>query len=493
MLPNNLGDVIMTLPLLASLKSIPETPHITFVAEEGYEGGLLNSPYCDRIVTIPRKTIKQAAGTAGWRHGIELLRELVEQIASGGCDHLYNLSQHPYLSHVASLVKAAGRSGRYFLPEGNHTLRDPWSQYLYAIPFARHYNELHAADVYCRIGNAVNGRPDGTLYSLKVLTGEKNAARRFLADKNFSIDRAVAVFQPGAAWQAKRWPEEAFAALGKMLVNDGYGILITGSPAERDVSDRIAGALGTSCLSTSGELSFRESIALLAFADWVVTGDTAIMHAAAALGRKVVALFGPTSPVETGPYGSGHRVVCGKCPQRPCFRTVCPTCLCMKSIRPETVYGCIRDQTVSTGDADIFTTGFDRGIFRLIPVDGHPNPFFHQAGAALVRRVFEVLPAPGNEHSLLSEVEQSRRFIAVCKMMESSLAAGLSGGGSVQLQRFEALRGRAAALEGVTTFWNALLNIRLNSVPLLDPVNGISASLAVCRETRMQVEGALPP
>ena len=106
--------------------------------------------------------------------------------------------------------------------------------------------------------------------------------------------------QPGAAWPSKRWPAESFIELGRMLIADGYGILVTGARAEREIAARIAGELGGQCRSTAGELTFRESIVLLTVATTVVTGDTAIMHAAAAVGTKVVYEIGNLSFLKAG-------------------------------------------------------------------------------------------------------------------------------------------------------------------------------------------------
>jgi ADP-heptose:LPS heptosyltransferase len=56
-----------------------------------------------------------------------------------------------------------------------------------------------------------------------------------------------------------------------------------------------------------------------------VTNDTGTMHIAAAVGTPVVALFGPTPPLMTGPWGEGHVVVKKDVPCSPCWKRICPT------------------------------------------------------------------------------------------------------------------------------------------------------------------------
>jgi ADP-heptose:LPS heptosyltransferase len=490
MLPNNLGDVIMTLPVLQALKTrLPES-HITFLAESGYEGGLVNSRYCDRILLMPRKAVKAATASEKWHEAPELLREIIDEVKGPGCDVVINLSQHGYCSFIATLVGAREVYGRRFLREGNHALDDPWSRYLYAIPFSRSSNALHATDVYCRIAGVVSrGNGENTI---SLTHDELGWGIEYLKKNGCANDGKVAILQPGAAYASKRWPPERFIALGKKLAADGYYIVITGAPAERAGAAVIAENIGVRCLSTAGELTFRETIVLCAFCAFVVCGDTALMHAAAALGKRVCALFGPTSPVETGPYGAGHHVCAGNCAMRPCFRTDCGTLACMRSISPETVYECIRGLPVVDRGCTVFTTRFCSETWQCATMDNRPNPYYDAAAAWLTRKAFD----PQYRESCVqtadtTAVEASITFVTRCMEMEQTLVALRNSGNSALLQRFEQLRKNATAESGIAAFWNAVLNLRLNSVPLLDPVAGLEESIAACRATHRQITGCL--
>ena len=87
--------------------------------------------------------------------------------------------------------------------------------------------------------------------------------------------------------------------------------------------------------------------ALLSKASLLITNDSGPMHIAAAVGTPVVALFGPTSAVRTGPYGFGHRVLATELSCRPCLSRTCqnPVQLeCLTRISPEQVFVAARDQ-----------------------------------------------------------------------------------------------------------------------------------------------------
>jgi heptosyltransferase I len=77
----------------------------------------------------------------------------------------------------------------------------------------------------------------------------------------------------------------------------------------------------------------------------VVVNDSGPLHMAVALGIPVVALFGPTDPRRTGPYGEGHRVITSEMACRPCFAKVCqsPKIECMNRISPSIVITAARE------------------------------------------------------------------------------------------------------------------------------------------------------
>jgi len=486
MLPNNLGDVIMALPALRAAKSSRHDASITFLVEEGYEAGLEGSPWCDRIVTIPRRKIKERLSGKEWEKGTALLTSTIGELKSGGCDAVINLSQHPYLSYVASLIGAPRTLGRQFLPEGNHALMDEWSQYLYAIPFARECNGFHTSDIYSRIAGY---SPVGSDTFVTIKPDEKRRSAEYLANIGCPpAENRIAVLQPGAAWHSKRWGEERFIALGKLLVADGWRVVLTGAAAERSSAKKIAGSLGAGAFLAAGDLSFRGTMALLPHARLVVSGDTALMHAAASLGVATFALFGPTNPVETGPYGKNNVVFAGKCPRRPCFNVRCPLSHeCMGSISPEAVFAAIRGERRFRPDCDTYVTGFNNGDFCLEPVGKTESPGYDRNAFDLTKRVFDPeckIPHPGGDFTMQ---QSSTAFAGRCIQMAQTLDSFFRAHDPDVLRTFERQRMSAAQNGGIVAFWNALLNIRLNSIPMLEPSVAIRLSARACQLTGQQI------
>ena len=93
-------------------------------------------------------------------------------------------------------------------------------------------------------------------------------------------------------------------------------------------------------INLMGKTSIKELIALLRRVRLLITNDSGPMHLAAALGIPVLALFGPTDPVMTGPYAVGHVVLRSGIPCSPCLSRRChnPTMLeCLTTITPTQV------------------------------------------------------------------------------------------------------------------------------------------------------------
>jgi len=489
LLPNNLGDVIMTLPVLEALKKKYKDHLISFFVEDGFDGGLINYKYCDEIIRFKRKEIRNLVRTEAWENGIELLRELLRTLKEEKFEQVINLSQIGYVSHFVSLLKGKNLLGQNYLPQGNYCIRDSWSVYLYAIPFGRYYNSFHVTDIYKRIAD-VSNFPFNT--GITITNEEKEKIGRYIESKRKHHDSPIVIFQPGAAYDSKRWPVEHFISLGKRIIEDGYTIFVTGDASERNLAERLKCELGENCIATSGNLSFRECIALISFSEFCVTSDTAVMHAAASLSKRVFALFGPTSPVETGPYSSGNLIFSGRCSKRPCFCIECKSKICMKSISPQTVYSYIKGTPDDNPCCDIYQTTLKNGIYSLLTIIEKGQSYYSRTGAIMTRKSLEahtVIDTLSEEYRELYEISTS--FINAVEKMRKHLYSYIAENSIEEIKMFEAVKKALKDSGGINEFWNAILNIRLNSVPLLNPLTAIRESILACDNTIAQIKTAL--
>ena len=156
---------------------------------------------------------------------------------------------------------------------------------------------------------------------------ERGWAQKRLEELGLLDGRPLIGINPGAAYGlAKCWHPDRFAELGRRLSEKWKATaLIFGREEERGMADKILKNLGGGGVDFTGKTGLLQLAALLERCRLLVTNDTGTMHVASAVGTPVVAIFGSTDPVATGPWGGGHVVVKKEVSCSPCFKRVCPT------------------------------------------------------------------------------------------------------------------------------------------------------------------------
>ena len=148
------------------------------------------------------------------------------------------------------------------------------------------------------------------------------------------------VLNPGGNWDLKRWPKENFARLGKRLIKEYQAkVIITGARADLNLAQDIAAQMEQQPLIFCGKTTLKQLAALMAKVSLVISNDSGPMHIAVSQKTKVIALFGPTSPQITGPYGRGNYTVIHRdvgC-ATPCYQLDCSDNRCMKAITVDDV------------------------------------------------------------------------------------------------------------------------------------------------------------
>jgi heptosyltransferase-2 len=145
---------------------------------------------------------------------------------------------------------------------------------------------------------------------------------------------------PGAEYgPAKRWPARHYAGLASERLKRGWVVWLFGSANDREICEEVNQAAGGRCRNFAGLTSLSDAIALISLTDHVVTNDSGLMHIAAALGKKIVALFGSSDPKFTPPLTRKAKIVTLGLECSPCFQRECPFghFRCMNDIEPTRV------------------------------------------------------------------------------------------------------------------------------------------------------------
>ncbi|MFH1201874.1 MAG: lipopolysaccharide heptosyltransferase II [Candidatus Omnitrophota bacterium] len=194
---------------------------------------------------------------------------------------------------------------------------------------------MHRVDYISNIANSVGIETDNTYCDFYISQEDREYAQKFLIDMGISNKDIVIVLNPGGNWLPKRWPLGNFARLADVLIKEfDLKVIISGAKSDLPLADEITQMMTQKPIIACGELSLKQSAALFEKSTIVVSADTSPLHIAAAVGARVIGLFGPTSPEITGPRGKGHIKIIQKdtnC-KIPCYDQECSDYRCMKAI-----------------------------------------------------------------------------------------------------------------------------------------------------------------
>ncbi len=200
---------------------------------------------------------------------------------------------------------------------------------------------VHQVDYYLSILRAMGWEAESKDPTLFVAEKDTEAIQTLLSDEGIEQDHFLLGLSPGAVFgPAKRWPAERFATIGDWAAQRwGAKVVVMGSEGEMDVCRAVSQSMKHTPLNLCGRTTLGEAMALIERCHFFVTNDSGLMHIAAALSVPMVAIFGSTDPVATGPRSEKARIVRHPTDCAPCLRPECPTDYrCMLSIEPDEVW-----------------------------------------------------------------------------------------------------------------------------------------------------------
>ena len=326
-----IGDVVHALAFLDVLHQNFPRAKIDWLVEEGAAGVIEGHPAIRRVIISRRKS--------WWLKLVEnrRLRAVSREIFS----FLKDLRRHRYdwVIDLQGLLKSGVLAG---LSRGERKVgmsggREGAWLFLKEPSLRVNYDQ-HAIDRYLEVATQLGCTWDRWDNRIPVSETHRCALDQLLAGHGFTGGNLVAI-NPMAKWKTKLWEPELFAALGdRILTEFPCRIVFTGSQDDRPVIDNISSMMKNNSLNLAGRTGLKELACLYDRCRVLVTTDTGPMHMAAAMGCSVIALFGPTSPLRTGPYGPGHRIMTSGTACSPCFKKTCDQWSCMRDITVESVF-----------------------------------------------------------------------------------------------------------------------------------------------------------
>lgn len=271
-----LGDLVAATGALRALRHGYPEAEIALISLPWANALAPHLPYIDRFLSYP--------GAPGLNGGgdEEDLEEFLARMRAERFDLVVNMhGRGPTSSQL--IVRFGARMTAGFTGAGIAAppldIEVPWEA------------EEHESHKLLLLAEKIGGISMGPEPELRVLEEHHRRARALLPP---GLRKPLALVHPGASVAEKRWPEEAFGRVAKGLIRHGYAVVVTGSSAEKKLTNQVA-VLATGALDLAGRTDLSTLVALVAQADVLVSNDTGPAHLAYALRTTSVTIFGPST------------------------------------------------------------------------------------------------------------------------------------------------------------------------------------------------------
>ena len=328
-----IGDVIHTLPSLAALRKFYPEAHITWVVEEAAADLLKNHPLLNTVIISQRKSWLKDFQNGEVRRPLREIRSFLQELRARPYDLVIDF--HGLLKSALIALLSGGKRKL-----GYDSLQE-LSGLFYNEKIPEDMNK-HAVDRYLDFPRYLGAKIVNPEFPLPSDNAARARVQSTLEKHGLENKKFVAV-NPVAYWETKLWDNEKFARLADAIKSRlNVEVVFTGS--EKGSIEKIIRLTKSKAANLGGQTTLPELAYLYKKALLVITTDSGPMHLAAAVGTGVVALFGPTDPLRTGPYGEGHTIISTELTCSPCFLKKCPTKKCMQDISSEQVMAVIEER-----------------------------------------------------------------------------------------------------------------------------------------------------
>lgn len=304
---SSLGDIIHTLPALTDLKKAFPTCTIDWVIEENFQEIPPWHPGINRVIPVAlrrwRKKIFATTHKTEWR---SFKRELQQK-------------KYDYVIDAQGLLKSAFLVKYIDGPNYGYdkkSIREPLASLFYQHKISVSKNQHAIARTRQLFANIFSYQLTSSIDYGIDLSKISQFDKLNLAEKTI-------LFLHGTTWESKRWPLKFWIALGRILSEHSFQVLLPwGNPAEHIFAQNIANAVGPKAVVLP-RLSLNEMASIILQTTGIVAVDTGLLHLAAAFKKPTISLYGPTNPKLTGSIGENQRHLAADFACAPCLQKKC--------------------------------------------------------------------------------------------------------------------------------------------------------------------------
>ena len=307
-----LGDVLLTTPLFNALRTHFPEAFIAAAVNKGTEDMLTDNSAINQIFTVERD--------ANFLSDLQKQLRLIREIRQLKFDIILELTSNDRGAILAYTSGAKRRLG--FKKKREKFLR----QSLFFTDLIDVENNLHIAEKHLEMAKALGCSLPAAKPVLFWNSREQTDCEQILKNNGISEDVSYIVLHPSSSALHKVWSAEGYATLCDYLWDkwEIRTILICGNDAEElRMNQAICALAGSAPLNLGGQLSIKQTAALLSRATLFIGIDSGPMHMATAVNTPVAAIFGPSRAWRWGPLGDGHIIIQKDWPCVPCGKKGC--------------------------------------------------------------------------------------------------------------------------------------------------------------------------
>lgn len=328
--PSWVGDMVMAQSLFITLKQRNPEAVLGVVAPAWSQPILARMPEVDEVLPL---------GVGHGEFGIKIRRELAAKL-KGRYDRAIVLPRSwkaalvPFLARIPERVGFLGEQRYGLLKERRKLDKQVLDQTV------KRFVSLGLSQEEVSTGHFAIPRP-------RLMIDRDNLVNQRITHTLSS--RPAIGLMPGAEYgPAKQWPLAYFHQLAEWLASDGYEVRIFGATKDQYAGDVIAQGLPHTH-NLCGKTGLADAVDLLADCRQVVTNDSGLMHVAAAVGTRVHAIYGSSSPAYTPPLTTNARTHYLGLECSPCFKRVCPLghTNCLNKMEVASVYAAMKENSLA--------------------------------------------------------------------------------------------------------------------------------------------------
>jgi lipopolysaccharide heptosyltransferase I len=332
-----IGDVTHTLPALNAIRNHYPHAHISWLVEEAAKDIIEGHHALDEVLVSKRKKWIKDFQSKNAIPAIKEILAFIRSLRKRQYDIVIDFQNLLKSSLFISMIRAKKKAG--------YGVGMAHSEYSYIVldhrvpavnmDFHAVYRELILIEKL--------GVPVTTIeFNLPVFESDRRDIAYQLYRNGALNQKPLISINPMAKWHTKLWDLTKFSRVADQCCAWGFQVVFTGSKEDSEGVTEIQNMMKYNAINLCGKTSLKSLAALYERSQILITTDTGPMHIAASVGKPVVAIFGPTAPWRTGPFGNQHAVVRVDLPCSPCFKRQCNHHECMKLITVEMVLDAIK-------------------------------------------------------------------------------------------------------------------------------------------------------